>query len=219
MNEPPAAYGLWSLVILNSALFIMFAFTFTKPRTRRDWRSLGGFSAFVLAYFTEMYGFPLTIYLLLPWLTQAFPGTDFLSHDAGHLFEMMFGRKDHPHFGPFHLASYLFILGGFVLLSSAWKVLHDAQRRGTLATTGPYALIRHPQYAAFVLIMFGFLLQWPTLITLALFPILAWMYVRLARAEERDAAAQFGAAYEAYRREVPGFIPAFRRRPVSRLPP
>ena len=56
--ETPA-YGLWSLVILNSLVFIIFAFSFAKPRSSRDWRSLGAFSAFILALFTEMYGFPL----------------------------------------------------------------------------------------------------------------------------------------------------------------
>ena len=203
----PEAYGVWSLVFLNSAVFILFAFSFFKPQSARDWRSFGAFSAFLVALFTEMYGFPLTIYLLSGWLQSRYPGVDWLSHDAGHLLEMLFGWRANPHAGPFHLLSFALIGGGFWLLSAAWPVLYRAQRSGSLATTGPYARVRHPQYAAFVLILLGFLLQWPTLLTLAMFPVLVVMYARLARGEERQALAEFGEEYERYMRETPAFLP------------
>ena len=125
-----AAYGLWSLVAINSLVFIIFAFSFAKPQSRRDWRSFGAFSAFLVALFAEMYGYPLTIYLLSGWLTSRFPGVDFLSHDAGHLMEMMFGWKANPHLGPFHLLSIAFIGAGFWLLAASWKVLYDSARIG-----------------------------------------------------------------------------------------
>jgi protein-S-isoprenylcysteine O-methyltransferase Ste14 len=211
MSEDVPAYGLWSLVVINSAIFIIFAFSFFKPKTSRDWRSFGAFSAFLVALFTEMYGFPLTIYFLSGWLQSRYPNIDWFSHDAGHLLEMLFGWEANPHFGPFHLLSFAFIGGGFILISNAWRVLYEAQRRGELATTGPYAHVRHPQYVGFILVMFGFLLQWPTLLTLAMFPILVWMYVRLARQEEREALAAFGEAYARYAERVPGFIPRLHR--------
>lgn len=207
MNTAAPAYGLWSLVILNSLVFIFFAFSFTKPKTKRDWRSLGAFSAFVIALFTEMYGFPLTIYLLSGWLQSRYPGVDWFAHDAGHLLEMLFGWKSNPHFGPFHLLSFALIGGGFWLLAAAWRVLHAAQRMRTLAMTGPYARIRHPQYVAFVLIMLGFLVQWPTLLTLLMFPVLVFMYVLLARREEREVTAEFGGSYRQYAANTPAFIP------------
>lgn len=214
MNQPlDSAYGLWSLVVINSLIFIIFAFSFAKPQTSRDWRSFGAFSAFLVALFTEMYGFPLTIYLLSGWLTSKFPGIDFLAHDSGHLLEVMFGWSSSPHFGPFHILSSFLIIGGFFLLSSAWKVLYAAQREHRLATTGPYARVRHPQYIGFILIMTGFLFQWPTIITLAMFPILVTMYIFLARREERDAIAGFGDEYRRYAARVPAFIP---RLPSSR---
>ena len=207
MHDDVPAYGLWSLVIINSAIFIFFAFTFFKPQTKRDWRSFGAFSAFLVALFTEMYGFPLTIYPLSGWLQSKYPNVDWFSHDAGHLLEMMFGWKTNPHAGPFHLLSFAFIGGGFILISAAWTALYEAQQRRALATTGIYGYVRHPQYAGFVVVMFGFLLQWPTLLTLAMFPVLVFMYVRLARGEEREALAEFGDEYRRYMRDVPAFIP------------
>ena len=209
------AYGLWSLVIINSLVFIIFAFSFAKPQTPRDWRSFSAFSAFLVALFTEMYGYPLTIYLMSGWLSTRFPGVDWLSHDAGHLLEEMFGWKTNPHFGPFHILSNIFIVAGFFLLAASWKVLYAAQRAHRLATTGPYARVRHPQYIGFVLIMFGFLLQWPTILTLIMFPILVFMYVRLARYEEREARAEFGEAYTRYETNTPAFFPRFGSKPQN----
>src|SRR5262252_5513874 len=194
-HDDVPAYGLWSLVLINSVVFIFFAFTFFKPHTKRDWRSFGAFSAFLVALFTEMYGFPLTIYLLSGWLQSKYPNVDWFSHDAGHLLEMLFGWKANPHAGPFHILSFIFIGGGFMLIAAGWRVLFEAQRHHMLAPTGVYEHVRHPQYIGFTLVMFGFLLQWPTLLTLAMFPVLVYMYVRLARTEERDALATFGDAY------------------------
>lgn len=214
----PQAYGLWSLVVLNSVLFIFFAFSFFKPTTARDWRSFGAFSAFLVALFTEMYGFPLTIYLLSGWLQSRFPGIDWFSHDAGHLPEMMMGWRGDPHFGPFHILSFVFVGGGFWLVAAAWPVLYRAQKEGLLALTGPYAFVRHPQYVGFVLVMFGFLLQWPTLVTLVMFPVLVFMYWRLAMTEERQALAEFGERYADYARKTPAFFPRlFPRREVGPL--
>ncbi len=207
MNAESSAYGLWSLVIINSLVFIIFAFSFTKPETPRDWRSFSAFSAFIVALFAEMYGFPLTIYLLSGWLQTRYPGVDFLSHNAGHLWHTLLGWKGDPHTDPLHMLSFLLIGGGFWLLASAWKVLYAAQREHRLATAGVYAKVRHPQYDAFVLIMFGFLLQWPTLLTLVMFPVLVWMYVRLARREEQEAAEEFGDAYIQYVRKTAAFFP------------
>lgn len=211
MHGPNGEYGLWLLVVINSAIFILFAFSFFKPRTKRDWRSFGAFSAFLVALFTEMYGFPLTIFFLSGWLQSNYPDVNWLAHDSGHLLEMMFGWKANPHIGPFHLMSFAFIGAGFILIANGWRLLHQAQQQGSLATEGLYSYIRHPQYIGFIVIMFGFLLQWPTILTLAMFPVLVTMYVVLARHEEKEAIAEFGDEYQAYVRRVPGFLPRWSR--------
>ncbi|MBI2798038.1 isoprenylcysteine carboxylmethyltransferase family protein [Candidatus Saccharibacteria bacterium] len=204
------AYNLWWLVILNAAIFVIFAFSFTKPRTKRDWRSLGAFSAFILALFTEMYGFPLTIYLLSGWLSSRFPGMDLYSHNMGHLWQTVFNLPGDPHLNLLHILSITAIFGGFWILASAWSVLYKAQRAGMLATTGLYAKVRHPQYVGFVLIMIGFLLQWPTIPTLILFPLLVYMYDKLAKTEEKEMLSQFGRVYKTYAASVSAFWPGGR---------
>jgi protein-S-isoprenylcysteine O-methyltransferase Ste14 len=211
MHTDTPAYGLWSLVVINSAVFIIFAFSFTHPRSARDWRSFGAFAAFLVALFTEMYGVPLTLYLLAGWLGQKYPGLDLFSHNAGHLWGTLLGWQGDLHWHPIHILSNLLIGGGFVLLAAAWRVLYAAQRTHTLAVTGPYASVRHPQYVGFVLIMVGFLVQWPTLLTLLMFPILVIMYVRLARREEHEVRDEFGAAYTRYAAETPAFFPHLGR--------
>lgn len=201
-----SAYGLWFLVLINSAIFIIFAVSFFHPRTKRDWRAMGAFSAFIVALFTEMYGFPLTIYLLSGWLGSRFPALS-LTHSEGHLWNNLIGWTGDPHVSPFHLASYALIGAGFWLIIRAWKVLWEAQRSGRLAASGPYARLRHPQYAGFLLIMVGFLFQWPTLATLAMFPVLVLVYRRLAIGEERDVRQHFGAEWDAYAARTPRFLP------------
>jgi protein-S-isoprenylcysteine O-methyltransferase Ste14 len=206
-HDDTSGYGLWTLVVLNSAVFIVFAFSFGKPRSPRDWRSFSAFSAFIVALFTEMYGFPLTIYLLSGWLQTRYPGIDLMSHNSGHLWSTLFGLGGDPHFSFLHILSTVVIVAGFFLLGSAWRVLYAAQRDHRLATAGPYSHVRHPQYDGFIVIMLGFLLQWPTLLTLLMFPFLVAMYLHLAHTEEAEARRDFGSVYERYAAVTPGWIP------------
>jgi protein-S-isoprenylcysteine O-methyltransferase Ste14 len=204
-------YGLWGFVVIDSAVFILFAFSFFKPRGGRDWRALGGFSAFIVALFSEMYGYPLTVYLLSGALGSKLG----LNHDSGHLWNDLIGWQGDPHVSPFHIASYLAIGAGFWLIVAAWGRLHDAAQAGWMASDGPYAHVRHPQYAGFIAIMVNFLLQWPTLPTLAMFPVLLVMYRRLAIREEREVAAEFPGEWDAYAAQTPRFIPHIHHaRPV-----
>lgn len=207
MPEGSTSYGLWALVILNSLIFIIFAFSFTKPKTETDWRSFGMYSAFIVALFVEMYGFPLTIYLFSGFLGRMYPNIDLFNHNNGHLIHTLLGLKGDAHLDPFHIASVILIALGFIMLASAWNVLYAAQKKGKLATTGLYAKVRHPQYIAFVMILFGFLLQWPTIITILMFPVLVIMYWRLAKQEEAGARNVFKSEWDEYASKVPAFFP------------
>ncbi|MEW5936152.1 MAG: isoprenylcysteine carboxylmethyltransferase family protein, partial [Bacillota bacterium] len=114
MTDTPA-YGLWVLVAFNTVVFALFALSFARPRSPRDWRAFSAFTAFLVALFTEMYGFPLTLYLLSGWLQRRYPDLNVFSHDAGHLWWAMLGQRGDPHLGLPHLLSYLLIGGGFWL--------------------------------------------------------------------------------------------------------
>lgn len=208
-------YGQWGLVVTHAAIMLLFIVSFFRPRTKRDWRTFGVFSAFLIALFTEMYGFPLTIFLLSSWLSSKFPDIDWFSHDSGHLLQTLLGFKGDAHFGTLHTISGMFIVGGLVVLAVSWKALYKAQKANDIADQGPYAWVRHPQYAAFMLIMVGYLIQWPTLPTLVMFPILVWTYLRLARREEKEALASFGEKYTRYSEKTPRFFPQIHGDPAS----
>ena len=207
-------YGLWPLVLINTVLLVVFAGSFFHPRTRRDWRAMGAYSAFIVALFTEMYGIPLTVYLLAGPLGAQFPALK-ATHSGGHLWNDLIGWQGDPHLSPFHLASYAVLVAGFALLSAAWTRLLAAARDDRLATTGPYAWVRHPQYVGFLAVMVGFLLQWPTIPTLVMFPVLVVVYSRLATAEEREVAARYPEAWPAYAARVRRLLP---RRPGPQPP-
>lgn len=200
-------YGLWGMVLLNSAIFLIFAFSFTHPKTTIDWRSFGAFSAFIVALFTEMYGFPLTIYLFSGVLTKYFPGVDWFTHNSGHLWETLLGFKGDPHFSILHTISSVLIVVGFMIIGNAWRVLYKSQQGHILAVTGPYSHVRHPQYIGFIIVLVGFLLQWPTLLTLLMFPVLIFMYTSLAYREEKEMEKEFGSEYIKYQKMVPALVP------------
>jgi len=207
ISEP--AYGLWTLVIANAAVFVVFALSFGRPRTGLAWRSFGGFSAFIVALFVEMYGFPLTLYALSGWLQTAYPELDLLGHEAGHLWQTVFGVSGDAHASALHIASNVLVVAGLVLVVVGWRTLRRAQRAGGFATCGPYAYLRHPQYVGFILVLSGLLLQWPTVLTLVMFPVLLWMYGRLARREECELDLRFGEPYRHSVSGIPRFMPRF----------
>ena len=197
-------YGFWSLVLVNVGIFVLLTLSYLTPVKRREWRSFGVFTAFVIALFTEMYGFPLTVYVLTGLLGTRYPALNPFSHASGHLWITLLGGGAVMSV-VIHVVSNGLMLGGLLLMGVGWHRVHRA--KGALVTDGPYAWVRHPQYSGLFLITIGMLVQWPTLVTVATWPILIAVYYRLARREEREAEFAFGDAYRSYEARVPMFVP------------
>lgn len=206
-NSSNYDYGLWPVVAFNIVLATLFVIGFLRPRRRVEWRSMGIVQAFIVALFAEMYGFPLTIYFLSGVLGWQLPVAEPFSHQSGHLWASTLGFGSSTALVLCSLGSYL-VLGGFILLAGGWWQIYRA--RGNLVTSGLYRLMRHPQYTGIFLGGVGFLIQWPTLLTIILFPLVVIMYVRLSRLEEKEALENFGEAYQQYMHQTPAFIPGWR---------
>ncbi len=203
------AYGMWPVVIFNSFLLVFFVISFIGPKKKFEWRTMGVFIGFIVALFTEMYGFPLTIYFLSSWMGQTYPVLDPFSHHHGHLWLVFLGLADsNIAMTILHIISNLIIFGGFILLHLGWKLIHESKGE-KLVTGGVYSHVRHPQYTGLFLITVGFLIQWPSLTTIVMWPILMFAYSKLAMREESAVEKQFGEEYLIYKNGVPAFIPKF----------
>ncbi len=198
------AYGFWSLVLVNAGLFIFFILSFMAPVKQREWRSMSVTIAFFVALFTEMYGFPLTIYILTGILGSKYPALNPFSHASGHLWVVFFGGGGLM-LSVIHLISNLLVIIGFALMWKGWKMVHRA--KGELVTGGLYKYVRHPQYSGLFLVMIGMLIQWPTIITALMFPVLVYVYYRLSKREENEVLKVFGDEYRRYVKMTPMFIP------------
>lgn len=198
------AYGMWIAVFIHVGIFVWFIYSFAKPNSKIDWRSMGLFTSFIVALFVEMYGFPLTIYLLSSWLGSKYPVANPFSHENGHLWGVFFGGHS-GHFSWAHLLSNVLIFGGIMVIAAGWKLVHNA--KGAAVTSGVYAYVKHPQYSGFILVIVGFLIQWPTLITLLMAPILIVRYILLAKKEEKYMIGHHGKSFADYAKNTPMFIP------------
>jgi len=198
------AYDMWVVVAFNIGLFLFFFISFMPPKGKLEWRNMGLLSAFLVALFSEMYGFPLTIYLLTGWLGDTYPVLQPFSHKLGHLWVVVFGGSNLAWMLVMAM-SLVLMLSGYVLLSKGWQQVHAAH--GGMVTDGVYRFARHPQYTGLFLVISGFLVQWPTFITVLMAPILFYAYARLAKSEEQHMLSQFGKTYQQYTSHLPVFFP------------
>lgn len=201
MTPPISHSGAWGLALIMIVAATWFLYRFLAPKSWREWAGAGVVQAFIMALYAEMYGFPLTIYLLARFfgLDRGRPNANLWSTllgmgETGMMISMVLG--------------YALLFTGIGIFIQGWRELYRARKQSQLATNGLYGIVRHPQYTGLFLGLFGEgVVHWPTLFSVILFPIIVLIYYLLARSEEQEMISRFGEEYRSYRQRLPMFIP------------
>ncbi|WP_135666935.1 methyltransferase family protein [Halorhabdus rudnickae] len=193
--------GGWAIAVIVIVLVSWVFYRYFAPQTWREWAGAGVVQAFVIALYAEMFGFPLTIYLLVRYF-----GLD-REYVSANLWSTLVGVGETGMIISMALGYGLAFVGIGVFIQG-WRQVHQARQEDQLVTEGLYSVVRHPQYTGLFIALFGEgIVHWPTIFSVGLFPIIVLTFVWLARKEEREMDTQFGDRYRTYKRKVPMFVP------------
>lgn len=200
----------WGGAAISIALASWGFYRLVSPKAAREWARAGLVQAFIIAFYAEMYGFPITVYLL----TRIFNldvGSNFWD---GNLWVYLKGTQWAMRASM--TVGYTVVVVGIMLMIAGWREVYRATKKTRITTGGPYALMRHPQYTGIFLALFGEgVVHWPTLFSLTAFPIIVAAYSLLARKEEQQMTEIFGKKYREYQQRVPMFWPERYDWPVA----
>lgn len=200
----------WGAAIISIVIVSWFFYRAVVPQSWKEWARAGMVQAFIIAFYAEMYGFPLTFYALTRLFGLDVSGTFW----DGNLWIYLTGTQAAMLVSM--IIGYAIAFFGIALVTTGWREVYRARRENRMTKEGPYVFVRHPQYTGIFLVMFGEgVVHWPTVFSLAAFPIVVIAYLLLARKEERQMLERFGEEYRDYQRRVPMFLP--RRREWRRL--
>lgn len=215
-NAANTTFGLWTLFLIVTAALAAVSIALVQPRGHRDWRGVGAFLGYLFALCAEITLVPMLVYLAWRWLLAKLVGVH-ATASGRDIVDLVVGWDMHRHLPWLDRAGDVVIVSGLAVLALAWWGLESARRTGRLATTGVYAVVRHPQYLGYLLVMFGFLLQWPSILTGLAFAVVVVAYGRLIRHEENELSSLHGDDWARYAARTPSLVPSLtRRRPGSK---
>jgi protein-S-isoprenylcysteine O-methyltransferase Ste14 len=181
-NPSFPSFGRWDYFVFMTLLTLAFITAGFLPFQKVEIGEYGLATAFVVSFFYEMFGFPLTLMVIDILLEKQFPLSGFAGLKAAHLWVTL-GLMD---YSSAHLFSGIAIVAGAVLVIVGHLTLHAG--KGQIVTSGIYRYLKHPQYIGIIVITGGMLIEYPTLLGLAMWAVLISVYVRRAKQESREVA-------------------------------